>query len=57
METIVAIILVFIMILFDTRSVDKFINIAKLTNNNSQYKSKPLSKDFSIEIPNIFVSG
>ena len=45
METIVAIILVFIMILFDTRSVDRFINIAKLTNNNSQYKSKPLSTE------------
>tara|TARA_Y100000385_G_C13071453_1_gene629262 strand:- start:98 stop:1024 length:927 start_codon:yes stop_codon:yes gene_type:complete len=45
METIVAIILVFIMILFDTRSVDRFINIAKPTNNNTKYKSKPLSTE------------
>ena len=37
METIVAIILIFIMILFDTRSLGRFINIAKPRNNNLKY--------------------
>lgn len=39
METIVAIILIFIMILFDTRTVGKFFNMNKLQNNNLKYTS------------------
>ena len=45
METIVAIILIFIMILFDTRSLGRFINIAKPRNNNLKYISKSLATE------------
>ena len=45
METIVAIILIFIMILFDTRSVGKIINIVKPTDTGLKNLVKPVSAE------------
>lgn len=54
METIVAIILIFIMILFDTRSLDRFINIVKPINKKIKYTSNAVSAElFNTNISSI----
>ena len=45
MENIVAIILILIMIIFDTRSVGKFINITRPLKDGLNYSGKSVSKE------------